>query len=57
MVPTTKLFEHADDAKAVTVGTTIFRAGDPRDAMYAVLEGEVDILVNGKLVETGGRED
>ena len=52
MVPTTRLFEHADDAKSVTAGTTIFRTGDPRDAMYAVLEGEVDIVVNGKLVET-----
>jgi CRP/FNR family cyclic AMP-dependent transcriptional regulator len=55
MVPTTKLFEHADDAKTVTAGTTIFRSGDPRDAMYAVLEGEVDIFVNGKLVETVGK--
>jgi CRP-like cAMP-binding protein len=52
MLPTTRLFEHADDAKTVGAGTMIFRTGDPRDAMYAVLEGEVDIFVNGKLVET-----
>jgi CRP-like cAMP-binding protein len=54
-VPTTRPFEHTEDAKAVAAGTTIFETGDPRDAKYAVLEGEVDILVNGKLVETVGK--
>jgi CRP/FNR family cyclic AMP-dependent transcriptional regulator len=51
-VPTTNLFDHAGDAKAVAAGTTIFQTGDPRDGMYAVVEGQVDIFVNGKLVET-----
>jgi CRP/FNR family transcriptional regulator, cyclic AMP receptor protein len=55
MLPTTRLFEHSDNAKIVPAGTTIFNMGDPRDAMYAVLEGEVEILVNGKLVETVGK--
>jgi CRP-like cAMP-binding protein len=55
MLPTTRLFEHSDNAKIVAAGTTIFNTGDPRDAMYAVLEGEVDILVHGKLVETVGK--
>jgi len=48
----TRLFEHASDAKPVAAGTTIFNAGDERDYMYAVLEGEVDIAVNGRVVET-----
>ena len=48
----TRLFEHASDAKSVAAGTTIFNAGDERDYMYAVLEGEVDIAVNGRVVET-----
>lgn len=51
-MPVTRLFEHASDMKPVAAGTTIFSAGDPRDHMYAVVEGEVDIFVNGKLVET-----
>jgi CRP/FNR family transcriptional regulator, cyclic AMP receptor protein len=48
----TRLFEHASDAKPVAAGTTIFNAGDERDFMYAVLEGQVDIIVNGRVVET-----
>jgi len=48
----TRLFEHASDAKPVAAGTTIFKAGDERDYMYAVLEGQVDIIVNGRTVET-----
>ena len=48
----TRLFEHASDAKPVAAGTTIFNVGDERDYMYAVLEGQVDIVVNGRVVET-----
>ena len=51
-MPTTHLFEHATDAKGVPAGTTLFRAGDPRDFMYAVVDGQVDLFVGGKLVET-----
>jgi CRP/FNR family cyclic AMP-dependent transcriptional regulator len=51
-MPVTRLFEHASDARLVSAGTTIFHAGDPRDHMYAVVEGQVDIFVNGKHVET-----
>jgi CRP/FNR family transcriptional regulator, cyclic AMP receptor protein len=50
----TRLFEHVDDAKLVSAGTTIFREGDERDFLYAVQEGEVDLLVRGQLVETVG---
>ena len=53
-MPVTRLFEHSSDAQPVAAGTTIFRKGDPRDRMYAVVFGEVDILVDGKLVETVG---
>jgi CRP/FNR family cyclic AMP-dependent transcriptional regulator len=53
-MPVTRLFEHASDAREVPAGTTIFREGDPRDFMYAVIEGEVDLLVKGRLVETVG---
>ena len=48
----TRLFEHASDTKSVAAGTTIFRAGDERDFMYAVIEGEVDVFVGDELVET-----
>ena len=51
-MPTTRLFEHAADAKDFTAGTTVFRAGDAPDFLYAVLEGQVDLTINGNLVET-----
>jgi len=54
-MPATSLFEHASNARSIAAGTTIFNAGDPRDDMYAVIEGEVDLFVNGELVETVGK--
>src|SRR5262249_48060087 len=48
----TRLFEHSNDAKPCPAGTTMFRVGDERDFMYAVVEGEVDIVINGHVVET-----
>ena len=47
---TTRLFEHSADAKPVSAGTTIFRVGDERDFLYAVVEGKVDIVINGRIV-------
>src|SRR3954464_7099078 len=33
-------------------GKVVFREGDPGDAVYVVLDGKVDLRVNGRLVET-----
>jgi CRP/FNR family cyclic AMP-dependent transcriptional regulator len=35
-----------------TAGSTIFEIGQPRDVMYIVQEGEVEIRVGNKVVET-----
>ena len=51
-MPVTRLFEHSADARNFPAGTTIFRAGDPRDFLYAVVEGQVDLFVKDSLVET-----
>ncbi len=48
------VFDNTTDYKIVPAGTVIFKAGDAGDSMYAVLGGEVDILVNGKVIETVG---
>src|SRR5262249_37755593 len=32
----------------------IFREGEPGDIMYAIVEGDVDVLVHGKVIETVG---
>ena len=53
-MPETRLFQHSSDAQSVPAGTTIYREGDARDFMYAVVEGEVDLFVMGQRVETIG---
>src|SRR5262245_2464413 len=50
--PVTSLFDHASDARSVSAGATIYREGDARDFMYAVVEGEVELFVKGQRVET-----
>jgi CRP/FNR family cyclic AMP-dependent transcriptional regulator len=42
------------EALAFTAGQPVFTAGEQGDAMYIVLEGEVDILDGSILLETAG---
>jgi CRP/FNR family transcriptional regulator, cyclic AMP receptor protein len=51
---TTRLFRNADNAITPETDHIIFRENDPGDLMYVVLEGEVEILVGEKSVETIG---
>ena len=46
------LFDNDKDLISFEAGEAIFRAGDPRDYMYVVVEGQVDLMVNEILVET-----
>lgn len=46
------LFASADNKRAYSSGETIFSEGDERDVMYIVLEGEVDIQLHGKSINT-----
>ena len=46
------LFRHDRDTVEVPAGSEIFREGEPGDLMYAVVEGAVEIIVNGVAVET-----
>jgi CRP-like cAMP-binding protein len=54
-MPVTRLFEHSSEGRSVPAGTTLFREGEARDFMYAVIEGEIDLFVKGQRVETVGR--
>ena len=47
-----KLFEHSKHVKAYPAGTTIFAQGEPRDVMYVVVAGEVDLQRGGETFET-----
>lgn len=50
----TQLFRNSDQAEAFAAGQVVFSAGDAGTHLYVVVEGQVDILVNGTVVETIG---
>jgi CRP/FNR family transcriptional regulator, cyclic AMP receptor protein len=51
-VQTIIIFQKQSDPKVFAADQVIFEEGQPGDCMYGVLEGEVDLSVNGKIVET-----
>lgn len=48
----TNLFRNVEDFETYTAGQTIFEQGQDGDLMYVVKEGEVELVVNGMVVET-----
>jgi CRP/FNR family cyclic AMP-dependent transcriptional regulator len=46
------LLRNSPDFKSFAAGQTIFKQGDPGDVMYVVQEGEIDILLADKVIET-----
>ena len=48
------LVRFATDARSFAAGQMVFSEGEPGAVMYVVKEGEVDIRVRGKAVETVG---
>jgi CRP-like cAMP-binding protein len=52
-----RLFENSRHAKDYPAGTTIFAQGEPRDVMYVVLTGEVDLQRGGRTIETASAGD
>ena len=51
---TLDLFRNARDFEPYPAGHVVFRTGDPGSTMYVVKEGEVEIIINDKVVETVG---
>jgi len=45
------LFNKDTDFVNYTAGQTVFREGDEGDKMFAVIEGSVEIIIKGKVVE------
>lgn len=54
MTVTLDLFRNETDGPTYARGQQIFAQGDAADTMYVVLEGEVEISIRGKVVETLG---
>ena len=49
---TIDLFRNDDDTRNFAAGQQIFREGEPGDVMYVVVEGEVDLFIHDRLVES-----
>jgi CRP-like cAMP-binding protein len=45
------LFRNETDTQSFPAGHTIFEIGDPVDGMYVVIEGEVEIMHNHRVLE------
>jgi CRP-like cAMP-binding protein len=52
----TSLFEHAEGGVETPAGTVLFREGDEGTTMYIVKSGEVELTVNGRVVEVVGTD-
>jgi len=48
------IFQDSGKARTYRAGEKVFAQGDAASEMYVVLEGRVDIIVNGSLVESLG---
>jgi CRP-like cAMP-binding protein len=53
-VITVGIFQKQSDPEFFSSGKVIFTEGDPGEYMYGIVEGEIELLVNGKVVETIG---
>ncbi|MDM8557715.1 cyclic nucleotide-binding domain-containing protein [Candidatus Parabeggiatoa sp. HSG14] len=49
---TISLFSKSNDFVSFSAGQIIFKEGDPGKVMYAIIEGEVEILIGNKVVDT-----
>jgi CRP-like cAMP-binding protein len=47
-----EMFRNEGESVSYEPGQTIFHEGDAGDAMYVILEGEVEISMGGELIET-----
>jgi CRP-like cAMP-binding protein len=51
-VETLDLFRMSDNRRALSPGEVLFRVGDEADVMYAVVDGELEVIVGGTVVDT-----
>jgi CRP/FNR family transcriptional regulator, cyclic AMP receptor protein len=49
---TVSIFQKTPDPLSFSTGDVIFEIGQTGNVMYGVIEGSVDLIVNGKVVET-----
>jgi len=49
---TISIFQRQPEPKVFVAGQVIFEEGQPGDYMYGILEGEVNLSVHNKIIET-----
>lgn len=49
---TVSVLQRQSEPELVGDGTIIFEAGQPGNVMYGILEGAIDLVINGKVVDT-----
>ena len=49
---TINIFQNAKESEKFADGSIIFSKGDPGDCMFGVVEGEVEIVLNDKVIDT-----
>lgn len=50
----TTLFRNTQEYQAYQASDTIFKEGDSAEEMYVVIQGQVDILIHGEVIDTIG---
>ncbi|MDJ0718059.1 MAG: cyclic nucleotide-binding domain-containing protein [Prochloraceae cyanobacterium] len=56
-VRTIEIFQKSPSPETFLAGQIVFEEGQPGNIVYGIIEGEVNILVEGKVVETIKRGD
>ena len=51
-VKTVEIFQKTSSPLTYVAGQVIFEEGESGSVMYGIIEGEVDLIVDGKIVET-----
>ncbi len=54
MAVTLDLFRNESEGEDFQPGQTVFSEGEPGTVMYVVLQGEVELRINGAVIETLG---
>ena len=52
-----RIFQNSENAVAYAAGQTIFSEGDAAEVMYAVQEGEVEIVAGDTVLNTLGADE
>jgi CRP/FNR family cyclic AMP-dependent transcriptional regulator len=50
----TTLFRNTQEYQEYQASNTIFKEGDSAEEMYVVIQGQVDILIHGEVIDTIG---